>query len=78
MKREISRKEIFQKEIQTGATIEEIIIYVHELELILAVNADNSTFIPAFLTYEENETLQNEVKDLKKKIRKYQKMAAKF
>lgn len=78
MKREISRKEIFQKEIQTGATIEEIIIYVHELELILAVNADNSTFIPAFLTHEENETLQNEVKDLKKKIRKYQKMAAKF
>lgn len=78
MKRTITRKEIFQHEIQTGATIEEVIIYMHELELILAVNADNSTFIPAFLTLEENETLQNEVKDLKQKIRKYQKKAAKL
>lgn len=78
MERTISRKEIFQNEVQTGTTIEEIIIYMHELELILAVNADNSTFIPKFLSLEENEALQIEVKDLKQKIRKYQKKVIKI
>ncbi len=78
MNRTISRKEIFQREIQTGATIEEIIIYVHELELIVAVNADTSTFIPKFLTSEENEELQAEIKDLKQKIKKYQKQVIKI
>ena len=36
MERTISRKEIFQRKIQSGATIEEIKIYTNSLQLVLA------------------------------------------
>lgn len=82
MKRTISRKEIFQKEIQTGATIEEIKIYTNSLQLILAVGCGreyvciNHQWIFSdedVLSHEEKELLIEEIKDLKKKIRKYEK-----
>ena len=74
MKRETSRKEIFEKEVKTGATIQDIKIYTNSLNLILAVrNGCRSEFDYMFISEEQFEDLKAEVKDLKKKIRIYEK-----
>ena len=82
----MSRKEIFQKEIQTGATIEEIKIYVNSLQLVLAalsgreyVCIDHQWIFSDeyILSHEERDALKEEIKDLKKKIRKYEKAVSK-
>lgn len=86
MKRTITRKEIFQKEIQTGATIEEIEIYTNCLQLVLTalsgreyVCIDHQWIFSDeyILSHEEQTELINEIKDLKKKIRKYKKAVSK-
>ena len=86
MKRTISRKEIFQKEIQTGATIEEIEIYTNSLQLVLTalsgreyVCIDHQWIFSDeyILSHEEQQKLIEEIKDLKKKIRKYKKEVSK-
>lgn len=86
MKREISRKEIFQKEIQSGATITEIKIYINSLNLILAalsgreyVCIDHQWIFSDeyILSHDERDALKEEIKDLKKKIRKYKKVVSK-
>lgn len=86
MKRTISRKEIFQKEIQTGATITEIEIYTNSLQLVLSalsgreyVCIDHQWIFSDeyILSHEEQTELINEIKDLKKKIRKYKKAVSK-
>ena len=85
----LSRKEIFQKEINTGATIQEIKIYVHSLELILAangqgyfINSKEEKIIyrqsDSFLSIEENDSLSAEIKDLKKKIKIFEKSFKKY
>ena len=74
MKREVSRKEIFEREIKSGATIQEIKIYTNSLNLIIAVMyGHDSRFDYPFLTEKEYEDLKAEVKDLKQKIRIYEK-----
>ena len=86
MKRTISRKEIFQKEIQTGATIEEVKIYVNSLQLVLSALCGREYVIvdgqwifsdEDVLTHAEKQSLINEIKDLKKKIKKYEKVVTK-
>lgn len=87
MKRTITRKEIFQHEIQTGATIEEIEIYTNCLQLVLialttrqyvSVNHQWIFSTEDVLSKEEQEELNNEISDLKRKIKLYKKKAAKF
>ena len=87
MKRTISRKEIFQKEIRTGATIEEIEIYTNSLQLVLTALTEreyvciNNQWIFStddVLSKSEQEELINEISQLKKKIRTYKKMASKL
>lgn len=82
MNRTISRKEIFQREIQTGATITEIEIYTNSLQLVLTalsgreyVCIDHKWIFSDeyILSHEEQQKLIEEIKDLKKKIRKYKK-----
>lgn len=87
MKRTISRKEIFQKEIRTGATIQEIEIYTNSLQLVLAalsgreytINSENQWVFSneSILTKSEQQLLIGEIKDLKQKIKKYRKAVAK-
>lgn len=85
MKRTISRKEIFQHEIQTGATIEEIEIYTNSLQLVLTaltsrayvcINGQWVFSDEDVLSHAEQQLLIEEIKDLKKKIRKYEKAVA--
>ena len=87
MKRTITRKEIFQHEIQTGATIEEIEIYTNCLQLVLtalttrqyvSVNHEWIFSTDDVLSKTEQEELNNEIHDLKKKIRTYKKIAARL
>ena len=87
MERTISRKEIFQKEIRTGATIEEIEIYTNSLQLVLAALSGREYTIidhqwvfsnESILTKSEQQTLIDEIKDLKKKIKKYKKVVSKW
>lgn len=66
----ISRKEIFRHEIETGATIEEIKIYTNSLRLILAVFHREKDF-------PESELLE-EILDLQKKIKLYEKKVKKI
>lgn len=86
MNRTISRKEIFQREIQTGATIEEIKIYTNSLQLVLSALCGREYVIvdgqwifsdEDILSHEEKQSLIDEIKDLKKKIRKYEKVISK-
>ena len=83
MKRTISRKEIFQKEIQTGATIEEIKIYTNSLQLVLAalsgreyVCIDHQWIFSDeyILSHKERDELKEEIKNQNKKIKKYEKV----
>lgn len=87
MKRTITRKEIFQHEIQTGATIEEIEIYTNCLQLVLTalttreyvcVNNEWIFSTEDVLSKTEQKELNNEIKDLKRKIKLYKKRAAKL
>lgn len=87
MKRTIPRKEIFQMEIQTGTTIEEIEVYTNCLQLVLtALTTREYVFVnnkwifstEDVLSKEEQEELNNEICDLKKKIRTYKKMVSKI
>ena len=87
MKRTITRKEIFQHEIQTGATIEEIEVYTNCLQLVLTalttreyvcVNHEWIFSTDDVLSKTEQEELNNEIHDLKKKIRTYKKMVSKL
>lgn len=87
MKRTISRKEIFQQEVRTGATIEEIEIYTNCLQLVLialttrqyvSVNHEWIFSTEDVLSKVEQEELNNEIHDLKKKIRTYKKMVLKL
>lgn len=80
MERTISRKEIFQKEIRTGATITEIKIYTNSLRLAFAVlcghewEVINHQFVcPSkdILNENEKEELLKELRDLDKKIKMY-------
>lgn len=66
----IGRKEIFQHEVETGATIEEIKIYTNSLRLILAVFHREKDF-------PESELLE-EILDLQKKIKLYEKKIKKI
>ena len=87
MKRTITRKEIFQHEIQTGATIEEIEIYTNCLQLVLTalttreyvyVNHEWIFSTEDVLSKTEQEELNNEINDLKRKIKLYKKRAARL
>ena len=66
----MNRKEIFRYEVETGATIEEIKIYTNFLRLILAVFHREKDF-------PENELLE-EILDLQKKIKLYEKKVKKI
>lgn len=87
MKRTITRQEIFQHEIQTGATIKEIEIYTNCLQLVLIalttreyvlVNHEWTFSTEDVLSKEEQKELNNEISDLKRKIKLYKKKAAKL
>lgn len=83
----MNRKEIFKKEIETGATITEIKVYTNSLRLILAalsgrdyvrtdINGGRLVFTKdGFLSKEEQEKLSAEIKDLDKKIKLYERVA---
>lgn len=66
----MSRKEIFRHEVETGATIEEIKIYTNSLRLVFNVFYREKDF-PA-------EELLEEIKDLQKKIKLYEKKVKKI
>lgn len=83
----ISRKEIFQHEVETGATIEEIKIYTNSLRLVFAVLSGreyeiiNHQHIYAshdILTESEKKELLTEIKELDKKIKLYEKKVRKI
>lgn len=87
MKRTITRKEIFQHEIQTGTTIEEVEIYTNCLQLVLialttrayvSVNHEWIFSTDDVLSKEEQKELNNEINDLKRKIKLYKKKAARL
>lgn len=69
----MGRKEIFQHEIKTGATIEEIKIYTNSLSLIYSVFWSEKDF-----PENEKSELLEEIKDLKKKIKLYEKKVKKI
>lgn len=80
----MTRKEIFQHEVKTGATIEEIKIYTNSLNLILCANGEEIRTNwdtgekrikkGAFLEIEEAAELRKEIKELNKKIKMYERM----
>ena len=78
----MTRKEIFQHEVKTGATIEEVKIYTNSLRLAFAVLCGqeweliNHQFVYSskdILNEEEKKELLKEIKDLDKKIKMYEK-----
>ena len=86
----MNRKEIFKKEVETGATITEIKVYTNSLRLVLAALSGNDYVITSninggrlmfvkdgILSKEEQEKLGAEIKDLQKKIRLYEKTVKK-
>lgn len=83
----MSRKEVFQHEIMSGATIEEVKIYTNSLRLILSALSGreytivNSQYVfteYSILSKEEQETLFNEIKELESKIKVYEKAVKKI
>ena len=66
----MSRKEIFRHEVETGATIEEIKIYTNSLRLVFNVFYNDKNF--------PTEELLEEIKDLQKKIKLYEKKVKKI
>lgn len=78
----MTRKEIFQHEVKTGATITEIKIYTNSLRLAFAVlcgheyeiiNHQYAFSSKNILNENEKEELLKEIKDLDKKIKMYEK-----
>ena len=69
----ISRKEIFRCEVETGATIEEIKIYVNSLSLIFNVFYCEKDF-----PENKKNDLLAEIKDLRGKIKLYEKKVKKI
>lgn len=79
----MTRKEIFQHEVKTGATIEEVKIYTNSLRLAFAVLCGyeweliNHQFVYSskdILNEEEKKELLKEIRDLDKKIKMYERM----
>ena len=79
----MARKEIFQHEIEIGATITEIKIYTNSLRLAFAVLCGheyeiiNHQFVYSsedILNEKEKNELFEEIKDLDKKIKMYEKV----
>lgn len=79
----MTRKEIFQHEVETGATITEIKIYTNSLRLAFAVLCGHEYEIihhqfvyssEDILNEEEKKELLKEIKDLDKKIKMYERM----
>lgn len=79
----MTRKEIFQHEVKTGATIEEVKIYTNSLRLAFAVlcgheyeiiNHQYAFSSKDILNEEEKKELLEEIKDLDKKIKMYERM----
>lgn len=79
----MTRKEIFQHEIKTGATIEEVKIYTNSLRLVFAVLCGHEYEIihhqfvyssKDILNKEEKEELLKELRDLDKKIKMYERV----
>ena len=83
----MGRKEIFQHEIKTGATIEEIKIYTNSLRLVFAVlsgkeyeiiNHQHVYASHSILNELEKKELLTEIKELDKKIKLYEKKVKKI
>lgn len=79
----MTRKEIFQHEVKTGATIEEVKIYTNSLRLAFAVLCGKSYEIinnhylfsaEDILNEKEKEELLKEIRDLDKKIKMYERI----
>jgi len=81
----MNRKEIFKKEVETGATITEIKVYTNSLRLVLAALSGRDYVITSdinggriiftkdgILSKEEQEKIGAEIKDLEKKIKLYE------